>query len=521
MIRSLVRSPGGAAYKLAKQRGQVYSMPAPVGGWNAREGLALMKETDAVILDNWFPRASDVKVRNGYSLHASGLGAAIDSLMSWNGPVSSKLFAATSTKIYNVTAAGAVGAADISSLTSGRWQHVNFGTSAGAFLYLVNGVDDPRYYNGTSWTTPTITGSGLTPANLIHVNVFKKALFFIEENKLGFWYFPVNTISGAISYFDVSPYCRLGGYMMAMGTWTRDGGSGLDDIAVFITSMGEVLVYQGTDPGTANAWALVGQFNIGAPIGRRCMTKVGTDLILATVDGFGPISRLLPSARTDTNSIVSDKIFGAVQLASRSYKSNFGWQPFFYPRGGMVIFNIPLIEGTTAHQYVSNSTTGAWCRFKNMNANCWELCNDNAYFGGNGSVYLSDDGLDDDGSDIMTDVQTAFSYLKARGILKKFNMARPILTTDGIARVALEASVDFEDVVPSATPAFTPGTGGEWDTATWDVDGWSDSAQIQKNWQSINGLGYAVGMRMTTSSNGGNISWNTTDILWEKAAGML
>ena len=44
-----------------------YPMPPPVGGWNARDALSLMKREDAVSLVNWFPRQSDVISRPGYT----------------------------------------------------------------------------------------------------------------------------------------------------------------------------------------------------------------------------------------------------------------------------------------------------------------------------------------------------------------------------------------------------------------------------------------------------------------------
>jgi hypothetical protein len=62
------------------------------------------------------------------------------------------------------------------------------------------------------------------------------------------WYLPVNSISGAANPLDFGAIARNGGYMQAMGTWTLDAGQGADDYAVFVTSMGEVIVYNGTDP---------------------------------------------------------------------------------------------------------------------------------------------------------------------------------------------------------------------------------------------------------------------------------
>ena len=44
------------------------SIPAPIGGWNARDSLANMSPTDAVQLINWFPTPTDVTMRKGYSV---------------------------------------------------------------------------------------------------------------------------------------------------------------------------------------------------------------------------------------------------------------------------------------------------------------------------------------------------------------------------------------------------------------------------------------------------------------------
>ena len=52
-------------------------------------------------------------------------------------------------------------------------------------------------------------------------------------------------VAGAASMFDLGQIFTEGGYLMAMATWTVDAGYGVDDLAVFITSEGEVAVYRG------------------------------------------------------------------------------------------------------------------------------------------------------------------------------------------------------------------------------------------------------------------------------------
>lgn len=132
-------------------RAQTLTVPAPIGGLNARDALALMPATDAVTLNNWFPGTTSVNLRSGYELWSTGYPAAVESLMTYNGPTASKLFAASGTAFYDATLQAAVGAAAVSGLANARWQHSNMGTPGGQFLVCVNGTDYPQEYNGTSW----------------------------------------------------------------------------------------------------------------------------------------------------------------------------------------------------------------------------------------------------------------------------------------------------------------------------------------------------------------------------------
>jgi hypothetical protein len=47
-----------------------------------------------------------------------------------------------------------------------------FTTPGGTFLFIVNGADAPRTFDGTSWATPSITG--ITASQAVHVNAHKR-----------------------------------------------------------------------------------------------------------------------------------------------------------------------------------------------------------------------------------------------------------------------------------------------------------------------------------------------------------
>lgn len=495
------------------------SLPAPVGGLNARDGLADMAATDAVILDNWFCEGSYCRVRNGFADHASGISGDVLTVMEWAGPSSNKFFAANTANIYNITSAGAVGAADVSSLASGYWSHVNFTTSGGSFLVCCNGTDDVRNYDGTSWTSPAITG--VTSANLEYVTSHKSRLWFVEKDTTKAWYLPANAIAGAATAFQLGSVFRKGGYLRAMGSISHDAGSGPDDFFCFVSSRGEVAAYQGTDPAAASTWALIGVFTLGAPVGDRALFNTGGDLALIGEDGIVSLLQMMTLDRAaSARAAVTDKINGLFSNAFQSYGTNAGWQALVYPRGHMVIVNVP-ISSTESWQYVMNAQTGAWCKFTGMNARCWGLFADNLYFGGSGGVWKADSGAADDGAAISADMATAWSFPGGRAVRKRFTMIRPLYESNGPLTLAVRLNTDYRHETPDLTDSFTTdeNVGSLWGTMVWGTGYWNGPT-IRNDWLATFGEGYAASVRLRTQTNGLTVKMHAFDLKAERAADM-
>lgn len=494
------------------------SLPAPVKGWNARDPLDGMDPEFAPVLDNWFPQTGYLGSRRGIAAHCSSVGTtsgntAVESVMAYRGHTTTKFLAAANGKIQNVTTAGAA-----SSLKTGfsnnRFQHVNFNN----VMIMVNGEDTPQQYDGSSVTVATYTGTvaSLTATSIIAVHVFKNRLLLVEDNDNGFWYLPTSQVTGTAQRFALGEVDPQGGELVAIGTISIDGGSGFDDLAAFIMSSGSVLIYQGTDPGDANAWALVGIYHIGPPVGRRCLVKYGGDLIVITSDGYIPLSGVLQSARTNQALAISDNISGAVSAAVRNFGGNFGWQPIFYPKGNMLLINVPTVEGSQARQHVMNTITGAWCRFKGWDGICFEVHNDELYMGGkDAKVYKADTNRSDGGDLIETEGQTAYKYIGGRGMLKRFTMYRPIIATDGSVTVSVGLGVDFQPTIPVMPQSSVGISAAEWDVASWDVDQWTQGLTINKGWQSANNLGYAASMKVKTKTDSQEVRWYSTNVTYE------
>jgi len=141
-----------------------YVVSAPVGGLNARDALSAMPETDAILLDNWFVQPTWVELRRGKTTLATFTGTA-QSVMAYNSLTgTNQLYAgamnASVGSIYRVDNAngGSAGAAvvggsgnTIQAVTGAQYDWVQFGTGNAEILYLVNGLDNPLIYDGTTW----------------------------------------------------------------------------------------------------------------------------------------------------------------------------------------------------------------------------------------------------------------------------------------------------------------------------------------------------------------------------------
>jgi hypothetical protein len=488
-------------------------VPVPVGGLNARDAEDSMPAADALTLDNWFPEASYLRLRRGFTAWATGFPAAVETLMEWSGPASSKFLAASRNGIYDITAGGAIGAAG-KSVTNARLQHTMFSNTGGNYLVAVNGADGVLTFDGTTWTTQAITGATATAFN--YVSSWGRRLWFGSATDSKAYYLGVDAIAGPASAIDLGAVWRRGGALRAILSVSFDTGtSGLNNYLGFLSSNGELAVYGGTDPAAAATFGIVGRYQIGTPVGARSWTQYGGDILLLTQDGCVSLTKSIQLDRANTNAAsTTDKIVRMFSDDWRSYNALFGWQVITYANGHAIFVNVPT-SGTTSQQYVQSTVTGAWCRYTGMNARCWGLYSDNLYFGGANAVYRSDIGTDDAGAAIVGRIRTAFNRHRTAGV-KRYTMVRPTMRATGDPKALLTLDVDFER---TAQPVGfnVQILEAQWDTAKWDVALWPGSTSSIRGWTAASALGRVVSVGMATSTIGAEINLTSFDLMFEPA----
>lgn len=505
-----------------RQSAQTITVTAPIGGWNAIDQLAAMSPNDAVVIDNWFCLPTELQSRKGFTPWATGITGNIESFITFNGQNGSQfIFAATDTGgIWNVSD-GVTPSAIFTGLSNGRWQDAQVSTSGGTFTLAVNGADNLKLFDGTTWYT--VTGAsmpyaitGVNTALLADVIVHHRRAWFVQKSSMKCWYLGIDSIAGAANSYDFAPLFKLGGSIAKIETWSLDAGAGMDDYFVVITTAGEIAVFSGTDPTSASTWSLNGIYFCGSPIGKNCTVKYGGDVLLLNKDGLVPLSQWLMSSQINVKSSITNKIQQKISDATTQFATNYGWQIVVNPPQNMLFVNVP-ISSTEFHQYVMNTISGAWSRFTGVNAKCWVFIGDVLLFANGGNVYQFWDGNNDNGAMITTDLLPSFSSFGSQSQLKRFTMARVSMGYDYDFAFSGQINIDFDigSQPPQPYNALSNANSGQWDVAVWDVEIWGGAITPFSRWQMASGMGHYGSFRIKTATKNSSVRYYATDYILE------
>lgn len=493
--------------------------PAPVAGWVANRALADPTSIDgpgAAVLENFFPKATTVALRRG-SRTVARLGmetGSVPALFSYNNGTNEKLFAATTTTIYDISGIPSssapkldeaiTGTAVLGGKTSGAWIVVQFATTGGVYLIGVNGKDQGFRYDGSSFaplsggTAPTITfPNGLTSADMAFVWVYKNRLFFARKGTMEFYYLPVDSVGGTASVFPLGGVFGQGGELLFGAAWSLDssGDAGLSEQCVFVSSEGEVAVYQGADPSSATDWSRVGIYRIGAPLGRRAFFRGGGDLAIGTTVGLVPLSKAISLDVTALNSAtVSYKIADAWSEAVASGASD--WQAFIWAEAKMAII-APRAPNAVSPLFVSNTETGAWARFTGWDAQSFQTYKGRLFFGtSDGRVVVAGASGDDDGLTYTGTLLPLFEDMDAPLSTKIPTVGRARVMANVRIVDRLTFTTEFNLSPPPPPDAAVGVLLSTWDFGIWGQSIWNDGrpSVINQEWRSLGGTGYSVSL---------------------------
>lgn len=500
-----------------------FSLPAPTGGWNARDPLPSMPPSDATVLENFVPRAYNVTLRKGFTYTVTNFGSEPPrTLMVWNGTSIKKLFAVTNDGVYDVTAADGSKGANLKAVTNGYFSWTNFTTPAGDFLIAVNGSDAMLQYDGTTWqsitdaSTPAITG--VPTSSLTSVQVAARRLWFTRAGSNSVYYLPAASIGGALVEFPLGQVFSKGGTVVAIGTWSVDGGDGQNDLTVFASSEGELAIYKGIDPSSDVTFGKVGVYSMAPPLSSQCFRKYGADLLYLARNGLFPLSLSMAAVTEDT--ALTKKIQPAFLETIELYGVQDGWSVHNFSVLGFLLVNAPLAAGYS-EQFVMNTSTGAWCKFTAIHATGWQEFNKEIYFIDAQGVAKFWQGSKDNGAPIRCKVAQAYTPLGLPSTKKLMKLVQPIVTVDTAVNLNVSLQVDYE--VPKSTSLLTPTSQNVylWDAANWDEALWGGEAETVREWATVEAYdGYYFSLIMELSTAATNFSWTLTNFRFETGGGL-
>lgn len=518
----------GPVRKTSAQKAHlVFSAPAPTLGVDSRQALANSDTQTAIAIENMFSRSFGLEMRAGYTQYANLSPANPVTMMTYvdvTGAGLSRMFvAADDGKVYDITSftPDNVTPAEVldvpGQIRSGECYWLNFVTAAGNFLCVVFPGAGYYTYNDTAGWVEHIAGTaagqidGADPTKFGFIYVWKNRIFFVEEGTGTAFYLPVKTLTGKVDPIEFGPMFPHGGEMAYGGTWTVDSGSGLNDMMVVISSEGDLLLYEGTDPNDAATFNLNGRWYVGhVPDGRRFATPYGADMALISERGILLMTDILRGTDTMPQNEAASRINQLLQPDVRASIHTRYWEIKMLTDVNILSINAPQLKLNTGYIWALDMTAFGASKMTNFPFTNIEMFEGQSYAAdNNGRVWKlwqgSKDGFIEEtapgvggnpGKDIEAYVQTAFVPLGEAFRWKRFILVRAGFRAlaPPSARMALNPEWTFAQ--PLAAPTYVETGSSLWDEDDWSFGVWSGSTQTYKVWVGAQGMGHFASLAM-------------------------
>lgn len=207
-------------------------------------------------------------------------------------------------------------------------------------------------------------------------------------------------------------------------------------------------------------------------------------------------------------------------------KDKEGWQGIIYSKKGYGIFNVPVSQ--QFEQHVININTGAWCRFTNIRAFCWEEFENKMFFGSDDSVFLFDNSYSDNGVLIEGHIEQAYTNF-GTDQLKKVVLLNPKTRSSTNYQLTIYTNMDFED--RNVNYFSNIGTIGQtkWNEAKWSSQRqpdrhqveYAENDEIRSQWIANSSTGFKASVVFKTKTKGNVIEWYDTGIRYQTGTGIM
>jgi hypothetical protein len=365
------------------------------------------------------------------------------------------------------------------------------------------------------------------------VMVHKQRLWLVEQDSAIGWYLPIASKNGIATEFFFGSKFTHGGELSALINWSVDGGAGLDDYLVAVSSAGDVIPYTGSDPSIVtgvNGWSAKGTYYIGKiPAGRRFFSEYSGELYLLSSFGIISMSDLLRGVESrDTSEMsLTFPIAGVLRRELRKTYSEFGWEPTFLPSAGYLAINSPYDPATGVDlTFVMAITLEAWGFIRDVPAQVFAEWDTRVFFGtADNRVCVMDVARDNvlidtadplaQGVPIKFSMLGAYSHANAPGRFKRGQLVRADFLSELELTFRTKILYDYQ-----LNEVFYPIGGlpenitGVWDVGLWDEVVWGQG--FPSNRHKLQGSG-GMGRVMAIAIQGEAVDTAklmSFDVLW-------
>tara|TARA_R110002153_G_scaffold139741_2_gene290515 strand:- start:1146 stop:2804 length:1659 start_codon:yes stop_codon:yes gene_type:complete len=525
---------GASASGFKKSQKQIYKeglIPAPTKGVDGRNPLSAMSTSNCIYAYNLVPEEYGLDLRFGYREHqinaVSSNGLGFKTIMVYEGlsPSDTKLFGVTNEGIWDITVEGGTPVlkrafSTDTSADAGHGVYTNYLTDAGDQIMFYadskNGLF--TYTKATNSWTVTTGINNVTEANVDYVVVHKQRIWLIERDSSKAYYLPVGAKAGDATAFFFGSKFSHGGRLIGLINWSVDGGMGVDDYLVAVSSGGDVIPYQGADPAASSntygvSWESRGTYYVGRiPAGRRFFSEYSGELYILSSFGLIGMSDLLNGVdmQASGSNSLSYPIAKVLRTQLLLTGENLGWEPVFLPGVGKLLITSPINTETAEYtQYSMSLTVEGWGYWRGVPIAVAVEFKNKVYFGTvDNKVYVMDvyrdnvliDTSDENalGEPIEFSVLTSYSDGGSPGTNKRLQYVRPNFLAVNPPAYQTKVFYDYqivEDNFPFPIAPVT--TASVWDTSKWDVGTWGTGGVVTEDrLQGASGMGRAVAVAL-------------------------
>jgi hypothetical protein len=226
-------------------------------------------------------------------------------------------------------------------------------------LIFADGLSMPFRFDGTTfhegaWTTST----GVNQDQFDGVLAHHDRLFFwrTRGGDVEFYYGELGAVQGALTRFPLGRLGNVTGRIETMRSLTLDAGNNVNDVLAIFMTTGQILIYEGFDPGDADDWRLSVRVMAAPPMSGRTMTAVGSDVWMLTRQGIVSVADSVRSSVlafvSDISQPVSSEIVALIEQGGTT------WQMATAADGSMILIN--AIKDGAAKQFIYYLESKSW-----------------------------------------------------------------------------------------------------------------------------------------------------------------